>query len=78
MASWAQRKLDEGARLPRMIRASGVPYRRRLALEIALALEGGREIAAQVMAHPDRVWKASPIISKARLAMVVLRSFRHL
>lgn len=78
MARWALRKLDEGAPLPRMIKTSGVAHRYRLALEVALALEGGRDISRQVLANPAGVWKASPAISKARLAVVVLRSLRAL
>lgn len=93
MARWSQRKLNEGAHLPQLIRRFDTSLkpsqhnslknlsngfnRLRLSLEIALCIEGGLEICRQVLADPMAVWTASPSISKARLMVVVLRSIRR-
>lgn len=76
MADWALSLLDQGVTLPRTIRKSGCQGRRRLAMEIAITIEGGRAIARQVLKDPAAVWSQSPSLSKAQLAMVVLRAFR--
>lgn len=76
MAVWALSLLNQGAPLPRAIRNSPCQGRRRLAMEIAITIEGGRAIARQVLKDPAAVWSQSPSLSKAQLAMVVLRAFR--
>lgn len=76
MADWALALLDQGASLPRAIRHSQCQGRRRLAMEIAITIEGGRAIARQVLKDPAAVWVHSPRLSKAQLAMVVCRAFR--
>ena len=76
MAGWALSLLDQGSELPRAIRLSQCQGRLRLAMEIAITIEGGRAIARQVLDNPTAVWSRSPQLSKAQLAMVVLRAFR--
>ncbi len=76
MARWALSHLAQGAGLPRTIRHSKCPGSLRLAMEIAITIEGGREICRMVLANPSAVWTKSPSLSKARLAVVVFRAFR--
>lgn len=76
MADWALSLLDQGSNLPRAIRQSQRQGRLRLAMEIAITIEGGRAIARRVLDNPSAVWSQSPHLSKAQLAMVVLRAFR--
>jgi hydroxysqualene synthase len=78
MASWAGRCLNQGASLPKRIRASQCHGAWRLAMEIAVTIEGGRAICQQVLANPAAVWHQSPKISKAKLVLVVLRAIRLL
>jgi squalene synthase HpnC len=78
MASWALALLGQGDQLPRAIRQSDCLGNWRLAMEIAITVEGGREICRQVLANPEQVWSTSPVLSKFRLAMVVFRAIRLL
>lgn len=76
MARWAQTLLTDGADLPGRIRRSQCQGRLRLAMEIAITVEGGRAITRRVLSDPALVWTQSPSLSKADLAMVVCRAFR--
>ena len=75
MADWATSKLDEGRHLPRRIRAHPRGGHR-LALEIALTVEGGRAIAAKVRQAPQQVWQASPRLSRTDLMVLLFRALR--
>lgn len=75
MADWAASKLQEGAHLPRRIRLhprGGA----RLALELALTVEGGRRIAGKVRQDPQQVWQASPRLSRTDLMVLLFRALR--
>jgi phytoene/squalene synthetase len=74
MAHWAQEHLAQGEGLPQQIRQHPSRASLRLALEIALTLEGGKAICKKVLANPSQVWKKSPSLSKKELPMLVLRS----
>jgi squalene synthase HpnC len=74
MVAWAAEHLEAGAALPRRIRQSGVPGRTRFALEIAVTLEGGREILRKIQKDPAAVWQDSPRISKWRLPVLLFRA----
>lgn len=78
MAQWAGHHLNAGAALPALIRRSSVVGRLRLAMEIALTVEGGLEISRRVLADPTRVWHASPRISSAHLPVLLLRAFKRI
>ncbi len=75
MADWATAKLKEGRRLPRRIRAHSRGGHR-LALEIALTVEGGLAMAAKVRQAPERVWQASPRLSRTDLMVLLFRALR--
>lgn len=76
MAEWAQHFLLQGQGLPAHIRASGVPGARRLAIEIALCVEGGLAISRAAARQPLAVWHQPPTISRGQLPMLLLRSLR--
>jgi len=78
MADWAQKKIDAGSGLAARIRTSKCPNRLRLGLEIALVIEGGREIIRIVQSDPAAVWRQSPSIPKHRLPLILLRAIRTL
>ena len=78
MASWALECLHAGRHLPSLLMTSGLPGRRRLALEIALTLEGGREICQRVLHNPVAVWASSPAIPASRLPVLMLRAIHAL
>lgn len=78
MADWAQKKIDAGSGLASRIRTSNHPNRLRLGLEIALVIEGGREIIRIVRADPAAVWRQPPSIPKHRLPLILLRAIRTL
>ena len=78
MASWALESLNAGRHLPSLLMGSGLPGRRRLALEIALTLEGGREICQRVLHDPVAVWASSPVIPASRLPVLMLRAVHAL
>jgi hypothetical protein len=78
MALWALESLHAGRHLPSMLIASGLPGRRRLALEIALTLEGGREICQRVLNDPAAVWASSPRIPAIQLPVLMLRAIHAL
>lgn len=74
MARWAQEFLAHGEGLPRLIRRHPNHSSLRLALEIALTLEGGKAICKKVLDRPRRVWEKSPSLSKKDLPVLLLRS----
>ncbi len=74
MACWAQAQLAQGEGLPKLIRRHPSHASLRLALEIALTLEGGKAICKRVIDQPRRVWEKSPSLSKKDLPMLLLRS----
>jgi phytoene/squalene synthetase len=78
MAQWARHHLNAGVALPALIRKSSVVGRWRLAMEIALTIEGGLEISRRVLADPTRVWHASPRISSVLLPVLLLRAFKRI
>ena len=77
MARWAWEHLHRGACLPAQMRRTHVPDARRLAIEVALCLEGGLAIADKVRQDPAGVWHQSPTISRHQLPMLLLRSLRR-
>ncbi len=74
MARWAQDFLARGEGLPARIRRHPSHASFRLALEIALTLEGGKAICKKVLANPGAVWQRSPTITKKELPVILLRS----
>lgn len=74
MARWALEFLAQGEGLPRLIRRHPRHSSLRLALEIALTLEGGKTICKRVLDRPVRVWEQSPSLSKKDLPVLLLRS----
>lgn len=78
MALWALERLHAGRHLPSLLMTSGLPGRRRLALEIALTLEGGRDICQRVLHDPVAVWASSPVIPASRLPVLMLRAIHAL
>lgn len=78
MAQWAQNHLNAGATLPNLIKTSSVKGRWRLAIEIALTLEGGLEISRRVLADPTIPWRAAPRISSMHLPMLLLRAIKRI
>ncbi|MBU3725719.1 MAG: hypothetical protein FGM18_09460 [Burkholderiaceae bacterium] len=74
MAQWGADSLQAGRPLINRIKASSAPSRWRLALEIALVIEGGEWIAKEVLWRPLDVWQASPRISKSQLPVILLRA----
>jgi phytoene/squalene synthetase len=78
MALWALQSLHAGRALPSLLMASGLPGRRRLALEIALTLQGGHEICRRVLHDPRAVWTSSPTIPASRLPVLMLRAIHAL
>jgi hydroxysqualene synthase len=78
MARWAQEHLAQGEGLPRRIRQHPSHSSVRLALEIALTLEGGNAICKKVLKQPAAVWKQSPSLSKKDLPVLLLRSLAKL
>lgn len=75
MADWATAKLEEGIRLPRLIRVHPRGGHR-LALEIALTVAGGLAIAAKVRQAPAQVWQTSPRLSRTDLMVLLFRALR--
>jgi len=75
MARWAQTTLESGSTLPRLIRQHPRGGHR-LALEIALTLEGGLAIAAKVQRDPQRSWVTSPRLSRTDLMVLLFRALR--
>jgi hydroxysqualene synthase len=78
MARWAQEHLAQGEGLPRRIRQHPSHSSFRLALEIALTLEGGNAICKKVLKQPAAVWEKSPSLSKKDLPVLLLRSLTRL
>lgn len=78
MADWGRKKIDEGSGLAARIRKTKRPSAMRLGLEIALVIEGGREIIRMVQSNPAAVWQQSPSIPKHRLPVILLRAIRIL
>jgi hydroxysqualene synthase len=78
MARWAQKLLMQGEGLPRLIRRHPSHSSLRLALEIALTIEGGNAICKKVLEQPAAVWEKSPGLSKKDLPVLLLRSLRRL
>lgn len=74
MAQWGAEAITAGRPLISLIKASPAAAPRRLALEIALVIEGGRWIARAVHRRPLGVWQASPRISRAELPVILLRA----
>ncbi|NBW00458.1 MAG: hypothetical protein EBR85_01865 [Betaproteobacteria bacterium] len=48
--------------------------RKRLGLEIAMVIEGGLRMSRKVLADPIAVWRRSPVLSRADLAVILLRA----
>lgn len=78
MAQWAQEHLAQGKDLPKRIRRHPSHASLRLALEIALTLEGGKAICEKVIRNPDKVWAQSPTLTKKDLPVILLRSLKTL
>jgi hydroxysqualene synthase len=78
LANWAEQELQAGAALPHRIRRSGVPGATRFALEIAVTLEGGREILREIRKDPAAVWQDSPRILKWRLPVLLWKALLNL
>ena len=76
MAQWAHESLRQGDGLAAQVRTSGVPGAGRLAVEVALCVEGGSAIAEKALRDPDSVWTTPPRISRRQLPMLLLRSLR--
>ena len=74
MARWAQGFLAQGEGLPKSIRRHPSHPSLRLALEIALTLQGGKAICHKVLKKPGLVWEKSPRLSKKDLPVLLLRS----
>lgn len=74
MARWAQEFLAQGEGLPKSIRRHPSHSSLRLALEIALTLEGGKAICKRVLDRPYGVWEKSPSLSRKDLPVLLLRS----
>lgn len=74
MAHWAQENLAQGKDLPALIRRHPRRASLRLALEIALTIEGGKFICKKVLANPSGVWQRSPTLTKKNLPVILLRS----
>lgn len=74
MAAWAAEHLEAGGGLARRIRQSGIRGGTRFALEVAVTLEGGREILRKIQKDPAAVWQDSPRISKWRLPVLLSRA----
>ncbi len=75
MAIWAKSQLEQGIRLPGLIRRHPKGGHR-LALEIALTIAGGLAIASKVTKDPLRVWQASPRLSRTDLMVLLFRALR--
>lgn len=76
MAQWGAEKIQSGRPLIPLIKTARADAPRRLALEIALVIEGGAWIAEKVLRQPLTVWQASPRILKVELPVILLRAFR--
>lgn len=75
MSGWAMAQLNLGKVLPRLIRQHPRGGHR-LALEVALTLEGGLAIAAKVQREPQASWTASPRLSRTDLMVLLFRALR--
>jgi hydroxysqualene synthase len=78
MARWAQQHLRLGQGLPKLIRCHPRHASLRLALEVALTLQGGNSICKKVLRRPAAVWTQSPTLSKAELPVLLFRSLATL
>ena len=74
MAQLGQDQLVRGAVLVGKIRRAAHGPKRRLGLEIAMVIEGGLAISRRVLADPLTVWRRSPMLSRADLAVIVLQA----
>ena len=63
--------LDSANALPLLIRRSRLAGRRRLSLEIALTISGGRAIGERVMLAPHEPWAASPKLSRMDMIKLI-------
>lgn len=77
MARWAREHLHRGAHLSAQIGRTHVRDARRLAIEVALCVEGGLAITDKVCRDPAGVWRQSPVISRHQLPVLLLRSLRR-
>ncbi len=76
MAQWGKEKIQSGGPLIDLIKAASATSPRRLALEIALVIEGGTWISEQVLRQPLGVWQESPRLSKSKLPVILLRALK--
>jgi hypothetical protein len=74
MAQLGQDQLVRGAVLVNQIRDAIRGPRRRLSFEVAMVIEGGLTISRKVLSDPLAVWRRSPMLSRADLAVILLRA----
>jgi squalene synthase HpnC len=74
MVQLGQDQLVRGAVLVNQIRDAIRGPRRRLSFEIAMVIEGGLTISRKVLSDPLAVWRRSPMLSRADLAVILLRA----
>ncbi len=65
-------QLARGRDLPKRIEATRIPHARRLAIEVAITLEGGNTIGERLLRNPLLGWKESTRLSRLWLAAVLI------